>query len=249
MKKLITICAVVGLVLAVSGVVNAGLSVESGGWAQLDYTVSLPGNATIISEYQHTHAEAGFDISTGTPVSTMDDYTQTYSYADAYTSHSWGKSEADTVADYLRAENYASAGDGAYESWGYGSTVYRLDFSLPSATTVDIDYNFDGSIWVDSASPAGSGFSTGLASIWIDGTMEYDSDPSWDDYVEVIGIGSASKGLSDSGTIPYNFSAGSHEIAFFVDTYENAAVPAPGAILLGGIGIGLVGWLRRRMAL
>ena len=248
MRKLITICVIMTMILAVSGVANAAPNVSSGGWAQLDYTVTLPG-ATNISEYQHTHAEAGFDISTGTPVSTVDDYTQPYSYAYASTSHSWGEGKADTTADYLRAENYASAGGSAGESWGYGSTVYRLDFSLPCATSVDIDYVLTGNIWAQSSIAGGSAFSVGLAMIEIDGAMVYDSDPDWDDYVEVIGIGSASKNLADSGTISYSCAAGSHEIAFFVDTYENATVPAPGAILLGGIGVGLVGWLRRRRTL
>ena len=236
--------------MAVSGVVSAVPTVDSGGFVKLDYAITLPGSATNVSEYQHTHAEAGFDILTGTPVDVDDDYTVPgYSYAYASTTHSWGESKADTAADYLRAENYASAGGSASESWGYGLAIYSLSFTLSTAQTIDVGYTLTGNVWAQSNIVGGSAFSVGLACIEIDNTMVYDSDPSWDDYVEVIGIGSASKDLSDSGNISHFFSVGSHEIAIFVDTYENAVVPAPGAILLGSIGIGLVGWLRRRRTL
>jgi hypothetical protein len=240
MRRLIIVCTVVGLVLVSNSATNA-VAVESGGWASLDYSIALPAGA---SEYQHTHAEAGFDIATGTPVSTDDDYTQPYSYAYASISHSWGESEADTSQDYLGAANYASADGSVLESWGYGSTIYRLSFTLGTQETIDIGYTFSGNIWVDSSSTYGSAFSVGLCSIEIDDIQVYDSDPDWDDYVEVIGVGSASKDLSDSGTIPHVFEPGSHEIVIILDTYENAAVPEPTTICL--LGLGGLSLLRRK---
>jgi len=213
--------------------------VESGGYASLEYCITtLPGNAT---EYQHAHAEAGFDIATGTPVSVSDDYGYPIAYAYASTSNSWGAGQADADIDYLDAENYASADELVTESWGYGSTVYRVNFILDSEQTIGIGYTFEGYIWDDSISPYGEAFSTGLLSIEVDGVMLYDSDPEWDDFVEVFGIGYDEKDLYDEGNLCPTLDAGPHEIAFYVDTYENASVPEPATLCLLGLGSLLIG--------
>jgi hypothetical protein len=56
-------------------------------------------------------------------------------------------------------------------------------------------------------------------------------------FLSVTANGIAYVELSDSGN------------TFVVDDFTLQAIPAPGAILLGSIGVGLVGWLRRRRAL
>ena len=50
------------------------------------------------------------------------------------------------------------------------------------------------------------------------------------------------------GSLTLNISSGSSPDVEFDVTFVNERIPAPGAILLGSIGVGIVGWLRRRRA-
>jgi len=83
----------------------------------------------------------------------------------------------------------------------------------------------------------------------ITGTLYVDAYDSGANNIDSFsGSGSGTQTLSGLGLISYmtfNDSGGYVQIANM--TY--APIPAPGAILLGGIGVGLVGWLRRRRTL
>ncbi len=114
---------------------------------------------------------------------------------------------------------------GGPQSWGWDGTI-RIDLALP-------------------ASMVGIGISDGLGgpetfSVYDSTGTLLESHP----VAAVVG-GPPVYAVITTGT--YNISRLEITGDFFgIDDLQFNAIPAPGAILLGSIGVGLVGWLRRR---
>jgi len=123
--------------------------------------------------------------------------------------------------------------------WGKNQLHFRADFAV-LATEVRLDfignsiYNSDvGELWAyDSGGSVVDHTATGVL---------------WKNDVETLTV-------SDAGGIAYIIAYGLYHNADYSDTLgldnmQWEPIPAPGAILLGSIGIGIVGWLRRRRTL
>ena len=128
---------------------------------------------------------------------------------------------------------------------GYVTSGYWYDYlgiGIPASTTTftfDTDIVGYGGDW-DTSPPSGN--PAGGIAFSADGAY-VDSVGDWEVFYGFFGFTST----TPFNTVVLGGSSGGDMIA--LDNMVYSVIPAPGAILLGGIGVGLVGWLKRRKTL
>ncbi|MHC4324795.1 MAG: hypothetical protein ACYSUX_11030 [Planctomycetota bacterium] len=115
-----------------------------------------------------------------------------------------------------------------------GLPIYQGDFWIQFTTPV-IEVQFDSGYW--------DGIGTGVINVYDPAMIPLASLTN-----TIIGVNVTN--LSGMGQIGYiYFNSIGDFLGADIDNLGFTTIPAPGAILLGGIGAGLVGWLRRRRTL
>jgi hypothetical protein len=207
MKRLITICFVVGLMFAIGTPV-----------ANAVYTIGTP--SPNLSPVFGTLVNFD-DQPTGTPVLWND-----------YVSVGVASITEQTGAGLAFARYAGTQSMPNYVGTGAGHEIGGANMG------------WDGTIWIDLASPAsqiGIGVANGRGPEFL---TVYDSALNMLESYQVH------NGINVYGVITraaYDISRIEITGDFFaIDDLQFNAIPAPGAILLGSIGVALIGWLRRR---
>jgi hypothetical protein len=148
---------------------------------------------------------------------------------------------SDSMGANLDLEDYG------HQSHGKGLGVYSddpsyliMDFSM-IATSLALEFGNDDPGWSNPGDQA-------ILTAFLGGTqvgqtsVVMNRDDIMNQSISISGL------TFDRATFFYNVTMQPGLIEV-VDNIQFDVIPAPGAILLGGIGVGLVGWLRRRRAL
>lgn len=152
---------------------------------------------------------------------------------------------SDSQGADLNVGNYGAQSDGnALACNPDGDQSYLImDFAIPSID-LQLDFGNDDPGWSNPGDEA-------LLTLFLGATQVGQTAVvmNRDDIMnQTIGISGV---VFDRATFYYDVTAWSPGLIEIVDNivFETSQIPAPGAILLGGMGVGLVSWLRRRKTL
>ena len=137
---------------------------------------------------------------------------------------------------------FGTDGDNPHLFSGKDNLLFRADFNPALALAIEVSLDFIGNdVWGDG--DIGELYAYDAGGTILDSAF---TSVLAKDENETLTV-------SDGGGIAYiqafGSSAGSTVDTLGIDHMQWEAIPAPGAILLGSLGVGLVGWLRRRRTL
>lgn len=252
MHKSIIIFCIVAVVLAVSSPVFA---------LATSYSKTVLDWSTF--EYSYTGTGISWDSdSQGNSLSVFVTDSTSISAGDSDGAPGWGDTSADVSISNAWAEGWTTGlevGGEVYADTAGQTSTYWAD-SMATTTrlgsfsvtgngtlTFSVDYSIEQELTTESAGESAEG-NTG-AYLYLEGHQGYDAS-------ETLMTNSVANGdsFSDSenGTFSVSLDYSDEDRGtLYAELYNNYArvetvVPAPGAVLLGGIGVGLVGWMRRR---